>query len=78
MLVYPIDDVLDRAINIVERSLDLLLRIVNQCLGLLTGLLLVAGRGQLVVAKPYLLKALLPWITTKELEWCFSSRPIGR
>lgn len=78
MLICPTDDVLDRAINIVERSLDLLLRIVDQGLCLLIGLLLAAGRGQFVVSKPHLLKALLPWMTTKELEWCFPSRPIGR
>lgn len=77
MLILPSDDVFDRSINIAECSMDLLLRTVHQGLGLLDGLLLVSGRGQLVVPKPHLLEALLPWMATEELEWGFSARPVG-
>ena len=78
MLICTVDDVFDSSVNIVECGLDLLLRIVNQGLGFLYGLLLVSGRGQFVVPKPHLLKALLPWMATKELAWSISSRAIGR
>lgn len=42
MLIFPVDDVFDSSVNVVECGLDLLLRIVNQGLGFLYGLLLVS------------------------------------
>ena len=78
MLICSIGDIFDRSVNIVERSLYLLLRTVDQGLGLLDGLLFISRRDQFVVAKPQFLKALLPWMTTKELKWSFSSWAIGR
>ena len=73
MLVFTVYDVLYCSINVIESRLTLLLCVIDECLVLLDGLLLVALHSQFVMTNSHFLDALLSRVTTEQLQRCLSA-----
>lgn len=78
VLIFSIDHILNRSIQIVDDILHLSFCGGKQVICILYGLLRLPFGNSSVMQRSHFFKALLSFRPAEELYWCIPSRPISR